>query len=35
MESAIIVTEMMKNTLLFITRRKKEPVRQPRVRKMK
>ena len=35
MESAIIRMLMMKNTLLFITRRKKEPVRQPMVRKMK
>lgn len=35
MLSAIIATLMTKNVRAFITRRKKEPVRQPSVRKMK
>ena len=34
-DKAIMVTEMMKNTRLLITRRKNEPVRQPKVRKTK
>ena len=34
-DRAIITTLMTKNSLLLITRRKNEPVRQPMVRKMK
>ena len=34
-DRAIITTLMTKNSLLLITRRKNEPVRQPMVRKIK